>query len=653
MNRNISISVLAVILIGFFTAGFISIGSDRSSKNPVLPENLGTVVHPVSQNSDLPPIYTDNFDGANDTTSLKARGYKVWYRGSGPQGTFATWFQGDGGVFPAFNGPATGYVACNYQVVTGTNNIDSWLVIPRVTGGLVAGDSLIFRIRSTYVATTNYPDSFRVMYSAIGDSIPEGTWVELGRFRALNPPVGQNTWERRGFRAPTAGVNARFAIRYNVVNGGPNGSNSDYSGIDALEIIRTSAPSTCNNYSSQWCALGAFPVLPAATYFDAASWVGDTLYVQAPSTAGAGATTIYRYTYGGSWSTGVPCLTAVSGASMSTAGGKLYLIGGGASVTVGGTTVQEYNPATGTWTAKAPLPAALSAHGSVTWGDSVIFVVGGPYTGAATNLAVHYYRVASNTWGTIAASLPSGQGRRTFAMGITGGNKIVISCGFNTVYLNSTYVGTIGANASLITWTAAPNAPVALSRPGGVGFNNYFYLVGGDTNTTAVKNDKVFVFNSQTNTWFYTIPSNPNPVSNMMNAITAKCINDTVKIFQAGGYTAASAASNVFAVLGCGPTITGIPNITNEIPSSYSLSQNYPNPFNPSTKISFALPKAGNVKLIVFDLLGREVATLVNEYRTSGNHVVDFNAVNFASGVYFYRIEAGDFTATKKMLLVK
>jgi hypothetical protein len=103
---------------------------------------------------------------------------------------------------------------------------------------------------------------------------------------------------------------------------------------------------------------------------------------------------------------------------------------------------------------------------------------------------------------------------------------------------------------------------------------------------------------------------------------------------------------------GCGIIVGSNINSSN-IPFAYSLSQNYPNPFNPSTKISFGLPKAGNVKMVVFDLLGREVATLVNEFRTAGNHTVDFNAASLASGVYFYKIEAGDFTATKKMLLVK
>ncbi len=100
-------------------------------------------------------------------------------------------------------------------------------------------------------------------------------------------------------------------------------------------------------------------------------------------------------------------------------------------------------------------------------------------------------------------------------------------------------------------------------------------------------------------------------------------------------------------------SIVGIVPVGNLIPSIYSLEQNYPNPFNPVTNIKFGIPYSGNVKLIVFDILGREVATLINEFKSSGNYVVDFDASSLSSGAYFYRIESGSFTETKKMFLVK
>ncbi|MDP4115010.1 MAG: T9SS type A sorting domain-containing protein [Bacteroidota bacterium] len=88
-------------------------------------------------------------------------------------------------------------------------------------------------------------------------------------------------------------------------------------------------------------------------------------------------------------------------------------------------------------------------------------------------------------------------------------------------------------------------------------------------------------------------------------------------------------------------------------PMNFSLLQNYPNPFNPSTVISFNLPNSGNVKLAVYNLLGQEVATLVNGYKDAGTYNVNFNAKNLNSGVYFYKLEAGSFNQTMKMMLTK
>ena len=92
---------------------------------------------------------------------------------------------------------------------------------------------------------------------------------------------------------------------------------------------------------------------------------------------------------------------------------------------------------------------------------------------------------------------------------------------------------------------------------------------------------------------------------------------------------------------------------TIEIPNYYSLAQNYPNPFNPTTSIKFSVPTPEMVTLKIFDVLGREVAVLVNEMKQPGFHTVDFDASSLASGIYFYRIDAGQFTSVKRMVLVK
>jgi hypothetical protein len=91
----------------------------------------------------------------------------------------------------------------------------------------------------------------------------------------------------------------------------------------------------------------------------------------------------------------------------------------------------------------------------------------------------------------------------------------------------------------------------------------------------------------------------------------------------------------------------------NNIPIVFKLTQNYPNPFNPSTTIKYSIPEAAKVKLTLFNLLGEELKTLVNEEKVAGNYSIEFNASSLPSGVYFYQLKAGDFTSVKKMLLIK
>ncbi len=99
--------------------------------------------------------------------------------------------------------------------------------------------------------------------------------------------------------------------------------------------------------------------------------------------------------------------------------------------------------------------------------------------------------------------------------------------------------------------------------------------------------------------------------------------------------------------------LTDVDEKNRALPTQYKLEQNYPNPFNPATTIEYELPSSAHVQLRVYDLLGREVTTLVNEVQTAGYHSVVFDASKLASGVYFYSLEAGKFTQTRRMLLIR
>ena len=124
--------------------------------------------------------------------------------------------------------------------------------------------------------------------------------------------------------------------------------------------------------------------------------------------------------------------------------------------------------------------------------------------------------------------------------------------------------------------------------------------------------------------------------SNNLNSVTQLMqISDFVQILYDSGF------------------VIGVEPISSTVPKSYRLHQNYPNPFNPTTKIKFELPKSSFVKLVVYDILGREVIKLVNEKLTAGSYETEWGAQEFASGVYFYKLVANDFSETKKMLLIK
>ncbi|MFA6457704.1 MAG: right-handed parallel beta-helix repeat-containing protein, partial [Bacteroidota bacterium] len=172
---------------------------------------------------------------------------------------------------------------------------------------------------------------------------------------------------------------------------------------------------------------------------------------------------------------------------------------------------------------------------------------------------------------------------------------------------------------------------------------------GGYAGTGNINVDPLFVANDSL---YRLTPSSP-------------CINKGINTATVGGIALTAPFSDYFGTvrpptstpdLGAfeDGTWTGVKELfSNHIPASFDLSQNYPNPFNPSTTIRYALPSSAEVKLSVYDLLGREIAILVNEKQSAGWKEVEWNAHHVSSGIYFYKLTAGNFVETKKMLVVK
>jgi hypothetical protein len=134
-----------------------------------------------------------------------------------------------------------------------------------------------------------------------------------------------------------------------------------------------------------------------------------------------------------------------------------------------------------------------------------------------------------------------------------------------------------------------------------------------------------------------------------------------VKVDQAGSLTLGSSSAvsgqtsiRIVATEEMPPSPPGeVQTIAPDVPKEFSLAQNYPNPFNPSTRIEFSLPQAAHVTLKIFNVLGEEIATLISGQVTAGQHVQEWKAANISSGIYFYRLQAGSFTDTKKLVLLK
>jgi hypothetical protein len=415
------------------------------------------------------------------------------------------------------------------------------------------------------------------------------------------------------------------------------------------------------------CDYGLIPQYSAgALGGHASATLGDTLYI-AGGSANAGtisnppaSTIVTRYSVNsGIWSVGRPLPSPKAGGDLVKCGNYLYYIGGG-SVTLTGASdalAYRYSQDSG-WTSIANIPTAVTGNVAEAWGDSVIFCVMGGWT--AYYRGIQIYRPALNQWSRANDSLPATFGRRSFAGGLQD-NKIYAAAGFSGVFRKDFWIGTIGNNANTITWEQKADVPLrgtGTSRPGGHAVNNRFYVVAGETTPSPQQQDSIFIWSITDSTWLPQIITGrgPQTSSNYWGVISSSIINNKVRIWIPGGFFPATITTTKLLVLSdsIGCVITGISNSNNSVlPGTFVLNQNYPNPFNPVTRIKYSIPFFGNVKLVLYDILGKEVLTMVNEAKQPGEYSYDFNGSNLSSGVYFYKLEAGDFIDTKRMILLK
>jgi len=250
----------------------------------------------------------------------------------------------------------------------------------------------------------------------------------------------------------------------------------------------------------------------------------------------------------------------------------------------------------------APVRIGLTTNGGTSWAYI-------PTTGAVSTAGFTsgFAFSSDKTYGLVAGS--------------TTGNTISRSTNGGTTWASQTIPSTVTGGYCNIRWV--PGTSVC-------------YVVNSSTTAS-----QCYKSTNNGSTWTtLTVPSGIVSITNF-------------ELVYTGGTVYAYAAAADGSVLKLVDVITGVENGSTNVASSYRLEQNYPNPFNPETTIDYYLPKASFVSLKVYDILGNNVATLVSENKVEGNHSTAFDASRLSSGVYTYVINAGGFTQSKRMMLVK
>lgn len=308
------------------------------------------------------------------------------------------------------------------------------------------------------------------------------------------------------------------------------------------------------------CYKGPIPAYPSGVFGHASNWLGDTLYLCGGSPNGVGSVNVYRYSLlSNSWSTGVSMPEVKSGGSLVKCGEALYYIGGGTTISGTAQTASTLRYRVGIgWDVVAPILTPVVGNAAASYGDSVIYCLLGGWTQYYRQVQI--YRPATNTWSRGSDSLPAGAGRRSLAGGIVG-NKIYVACGFSGAFRKDMYIGTIGADANSITWALGPAVPcrgTGMSRPGGVGIDGHFYVVGAETTPAPNRQDSIYIFNSTSGTWLLPPLSGrgTGAASNYWGSISARDIGGRVNVFIPGGSITGATTWGLYVARSGGCTIS-------------------------------------------------------------------------------------------------
>ena len=315
-----------------------------------------------------------------------------------------------------------------------------------------------------------------------------------------------------------------------------------------------------------------------------------------------------------------------------------------------------YNVNTNTWTQKANLPEGVYFAKASGFEDSLIYIAGGIDLSADRTLEfirpkVLLYNANLDAYRN-ATPMPEGRADGGFTLSVSY-RKMYYFGGFNTstTYSPRLYGGTIGSSdRAQIAWTWGadyPSGPIGRLNAHWWGQNSV--IIGGGSNSGFTPTNNNYTYNVDNNSYTMQLMK-PTSMTAYQSGVSVRL--NTGKLVIAGGVSIGPSLSALTQIYTDVLSDVRIEN-TSTVPASYSLAQNFPNPFNPATTIAFDVQRSGNVTLSVYGVMGQLVTTLVDQPMSAGSYEVRWNAPTQPSGVYFYRLDAGGFTQTRKMLLTK
>ncbi|MBX7045811.1 MAG: T9SS type A sorting domain-containing protein [Ignavibacteria bacterium] len=526
--------------------------------------------------------------------------------------------------------PGGGSAVAGVTYGTVSSNNREWLMTPQITN-VQSGDSLKFYLRYMLPA---YADSMSVFISTTTQTVAAMT-IPVMRKSFL--PNSDSTYQEYKFRLGdfvANGSNIYIGFKESIVNNITNGSGF---ALDLVRVVGAAAP----------------PPAPTTWYEQTSGTTGALYSVSAPDInnvwiAGA-AGKILRTTNGGTWTSvtapdanaqyciwGFDANNAITTSSSASATFVFRTTNGGTNWTQ--TFTQTGGFIDGFYFKDAnngimygdPVGGRLqvwrTTNGGANW-DST----GQNITTAAAGWNNAMCGFGDNVWiGTNTVSV--------FKSTNFGGNwstQTALQTNGYALWFNSATVGLLGGTELNVTTNGGTNWAAMTS----LGTGNASGLTGYGTN------------------WWFTrqalsVYSSTNNGANWSSAYTVTAGNYYHITMARTGSPYLYAVRSNGGISKYGGSFTGVTPVTT-VADNYSLSQNYPNPFNPTTNIKFAIPQSGFVTLKIYNMLGKEVATLVSSNLSAGSYNYDFNASNLASGIYFYKLEAGNFSEVKKMSLVK